>query len=106
MAVITGKLGQLQLLLVISALCGTFAAYNEVYPFRNVSLPWKNRVDDLVDRLSVPELIQLLWVSGPPGPITRLGLNPWQPDVECLHGDFDKNATSFPQAIGLAATFR
>ena len=88
----------------------TLALSSEDFPFRDVSRPWAERVDDLVARLTVEELVQQ--VAGGDGDgqgsaaIPRLGIGRWQTDVECLHGVVDENATSFPQAIGLAATFR
>ncbi|ESO88939.1 hypothetical protein LOTGIDRAFT_228908 [Lottia gigantea] len=44
--------------------------------------------------------------NGPAPAIPRLGVGPYQWDTECLHGDGEAGqATAFPQAIGLAATF-
>ncbi|KAI8783288.1 xylan 1,4-beta-xylosidase [Biomphalaria glabrata] len=83
------------------------------FPFQNTSLPWNVRVDDLVSRLSLDE-IQLQMArggagiyGGPAPPIPRLGIGPYNWDTECLRGDAKAsgNATAFPQAIGLAATF-
>ena len=82
------------------------------YPFQNTSLPWDKRVDDLVGRLTLDELVlQIARGGGPqngPAPaIDRLGILPYQWSTECLRGDVGAgNATSFPQAIGLSATFR
>ena len=47
-------------------------------------------------------------VNGGPAPaIENLGIGPYQWNTECLRGDVEAgNATSFPQAIGLAAAFR
>ncbi len=43
------------------------------------------------------------WAPG----IPRLGINPYPWGTECLRGDVDAGpATAFPQAVGLAATFR
>ncbi|XP_041352564.1 probable beta-D-xylosidase 5 [Gigantopelta aegis] len=82
------------------------------YPFRNTSLPWKDRVDDLVSRLTMEEIKEQMsrggaGPNGGPAPaIPRLGIKPYSWDTECLRGDAGAgNATSFPQAIGLAATF-
>ncbi|XP_067675251.1 uncharacterized protein [Haliotis asinina] len=82
------------------------------YPFRNTSLPWEDRVDDLVGRLALDE-IQLQMarggsgINGGPAPaISRLGIKPYVWDTECLRGDvWAGEATSFPQALGLAASF-
>lgn len=83
------------------------------YPFRNVSLSWTERVDDLVGRLTLDQIIQQLarggaGKNGGPAPaIESLGIGPYQWNTECLRGDVEAgNATSFPQAIGLAAAFR
>ncbi|ESO99214.1 hypothetical protein LOTGIDRAFT_239741 [Lottia gigantea] len=80
------------------------------FPFRNTSLLWDERVDDLVGRLTLDE-IQLQMakggagINGPAPAIDRLGIKPYQWDTECLHGDVGHNATAYPQSIGLAATF-
>ena len=83
------------------------------YPFRNTSLPWKERVDDLVSRLTMEEIKEQMSrggagpKGGPAPAITRLGIKPYSWNTECLRGDVGAgNATSFPQSIGLAATFR
>ncbi|XP_046354043.2 probable beta-D-xylosidase 2 [Haliotis rufescens] len=82
------------------------------YPFRNTSLPWEDRVNDLVGRLTLDE-IQLQMarggsgLNGGPAPaIPRLGIKPYSWNTECLRGDvWAGAATSFPQALGLAASF-
>ncbi|XP_048240193.1 probable beta-D-xylosidase 2 isoform X3 [Haliotis rufescens] len=82
------------------------------YPFRNTSLPWEDRVNDLVGRLTLDE-IQLQMARGGSGPnagpapaIPRLGIKPYSWDTECLRGDAGAgDATAFPQAIGLGASF-
>ncbi|XP_045198053.2 uncharacterized protein LOC123552448 isoform X2 [Mercenaria mercenaria] len=82
------------------------------FPFKNISLPWADRVNDIVKRLTLTELKDQLarGGSGPQGgparAIPRLGIGPYQWNEECLRGiAFMPNATAFPQAIGLAATF-
>ncbi len=83
------------------------------YPFRNISLPWEDRVNDLVGRLTLYE-IQLQMArggsginAGPAPAIPRLGIKPYSWDTECLRGDaWAGEATSFPQALGLGASFR
>ncbi|CAG5114564.1 unnamed protein product [Candidula unifasciata] len=83
------------------------------FPFWNTSLPWNERVDDLVSRLTLEE-IQLQMArggsgeyGGPAPAIPRLGIGAYNWDTECLRGDAETagNATAFPQALGLAATF-
>ncbi|XP_012939087.1 beta-D-xylosidase 1 [Aplysia californica] len=83
------------------------------FPFRNTSLPWDERVDDLVSRLTLQEVMVQMSrggageFGGPAPAIPRLGIGAYNWDTECLRGDSDavENATGFPQAIGLAATF-
>ncbi|XP_055955055.1 uncharacterized protein LOC126809597, partial [Patella vulgata] len=80
------------------------------YPFRNVSLSWDVRVDDLVGRLTLDEMtLQMAkggaGQNGPAPAISRLGIGPYQWNTECLHGSVGHNATSYPQSIGLAATW-
>ncbi|XP_069128912.1 uncharacterized protein [Argopecten irradians] len=82
------------------------------YPFRNTSLSYVERARDLVNRLNVSELILQMskgggGKNGGPAPsIPRLGIGPFQWDSECLRGDVGAgNATSYPQSIGLAASF-
>ncbi|KAK7480749.1 hypothetical protein BaRGS_00028010, partial [Batillaria attramentaria] len=83
------------------------------YPFRNVSLPWDERVADIVKRLTLEEMQGQMGrggagsVGGPAPAIERLGIGPYEFDTECLRGDASAPgpATSFPQALGLAASF-
>ncbi|KAK7107954.1 hypothetical protein V1264_015778 [Littorina saxatilis] len=83
------------------------------YPFQNSSLPWDERVNDLVSRLTLEEIqLQLSkgggWEGGGPAPaIPRLGIGPYQWWSNCGRGDVAApgNATAFPQTIGLAASF-
>ena len=86
-------------------------AESENFPFRNTSLPWDERVDDLVKRLTLEEMVlQMAYGGGNAGPcpaIERLGILPYNFNTECLRGVVAPNkATAFPQSIGLAATFR
>ncbi|XP_067674661.1 uncharacterized protein [Haliotis asinina] len=82
------------------------------FPFRNTSLSWEDRVDDLVGRLTLEEIMMQMTrggvspINGPTPPIPRLGIRPYSWDTECLRGDVKAgNATSFPEPIGLAASF-
>ncbi|XP_046550181.1 probable beta-D-xylosidase 2 [Haliotis rubra] len=82
------------------------------YPFRNISLPWEDRVNDLVGRLTLDEMkLQMSrggagTQAGPAPAIPRLGIKPYSWDTECLRGDVGAgDATSFPQSIGLGASF-
>lgn len=82
------------------------------FPFRNVSLPFDERVADLVSRLTVNELVDQMnrggggGDGGPVLPIERLGINEYWWGTECIHGDIYGNSTAFPQSVGLAATFK
>ena len=82
------------------------------FPFRNVSLSFQARVDDLVKRLTVQEIIQEMsrggggGDGGPVPAIERLEIGPYWWGTECIHGEISGASTSFPQSIGLAAAFR
>ncbi|KAK3600412.1 hypothetical protein CHS0354_026645 [Potamilus streckersoni] len=99
------------IVLVLSA--AVFQCYVcDLMPFRNTSLPWDTRVDDLVGRLTLDEImLQMSRGGGDPygGPapaIDRLGIGPYSWATECLRGQVSAGeATSFPQALGLAASF-
>lgn len=103
------KSGLFGLVLLISICQYSISA---LYPFRNVSLPWMQRVNDLVERLTINELISQMSHGGGPsggGPapgIPRLGIKPYSFATECIHGVMLRNATCFPQSIGIAAAFR
>ncbi|MEU7999155.1 glycoside hydrolase family 3 C-terminal domain-containing protein [Micromonospora sp. NPDC049060] len=61
-------------------------------------------VDDLLDRLTLPEKLGLLhqWQA----PVPRLGLPPFRTGTEALHGvAWLGKATVFPQAVGLASSW-
>ncbi|KAK7100470.1 uncharacterized protein [Littorina saxatilis] len=87
----------------------------EDYPFRNTSLPWDQRVDDVVSRLTIKEMQGLMGRCGmgrpnggyPGAAIPRLGIKPFQFWAICDRGAENTfgNATNFPQDIGLAASF-
>ena len=79
------------------------------FPFQNPTLAWDKRVDDLVSRLTLNEVVQQTTANYKPSgtpEISRLGVKPYQWIAECLRGYAYKNATAFPQAIGLGASFR
>ncbi|WP_165021270.1 glycoside hydrolase family 3 C-terminal domain-containing protein [Dysgonomonas sp. ZJ279] len=73
-----------------------------VEPYKNVSLNFDERADDLLSRLTLEEKALMLRYDSPE--IKRLGIpahNFWN---ECLHGVARSGvATVFPQAIGMAA---
>ena len=83
------------------------------FPFRNISLPWHERVDNLVGLLNLTEIMLQMAKGGagekggPAPAIDRLNIGPYQWNEECLRGAASAGeATAFPQSIGLAAAFR
>jgi beta-glucosidase len=75
------------------------------FPFQNPSLSTEARVNDLVSRLTLEEKVNQMLNSTPA--IPRLGIPPYDWWNECLHGvaRTEYHTTSYPQAIGMAATF-
>ena len=71
-------------------------------PFRDESLPIEQRVEDLLQRMTVNEKIDLLRATSPEN--KRLGFPKYYHGNEALHGIVRPGRfTVFPQAIGLAA---
>jgi beta-glucosidase len=98
------------LLLFVGLLNGDIGKSDQDFPFRNVTLDWSVRVDDLVSRLSPHEIIDQMayaggWDAGVTPPIPRLSILPYSWGTECLRGDVSENSTGFPQAINLASTW-
>jgi beta-glucosidase len=75
------------------------------YPFQNPSLPIEKRVDNLVSLLTLDEKISQMVNNSPA--IPRLGIPAYNWWNETLHGVARSpyHVTSFPQAIGMAATW-
>jgi beta-glucosidase len=74
------------------------------YNFRNASLSLEARVDDLLKQLTLEEKISMLGNNSKS--IDRLGISAYNWWSEALHGVARAgNATVFPQAIGMAASF-
>jgi beta-glucosidase len=82
----------------------SFKASAYAFPFLDPSLPIDTRVDLLMDNLTLREKVSQM-MNDPPS-IPRLGIPAYEWWSEALHGvAWSGNATVFPQAIGLAATF-
>lgn len=81
-----------------------FFAQNTAYPFQDATLDPNSRAQDIVDRLTLDEKISQMQDVAPA--IARLGIPEYNWWNECLHGVARAGAaTSFPQAIGMAATW-
>jgi len=93
------------LLVFISGTISVIAQNKFDYPFQNPSLSITARVNDLVSRLTLEEKVNQMLNSTPA--IPRLGIPPYDWWNECLHGvaRTKYHTTSYPQAIGMAATF-
>ena len=84
------------------------------YPFRDPKLGWQERVNDLVNRLTLEEIVNQTFVSNVDGvweqsvvpAIPRLNIKPFVWKTDCTRGIAHTKATAFPQDIGLAASFR
>ena len=86
----------------------TFFSVNNIaqtYPFQNPDLPIDQRVNDLVSRLTLEEKVYQMINAAPA--IERLGIPAYNWWNEALHGVARSPypVTSFPQAIGMAATW-
>jgi beta-glucosidase len=75
------------------------------YPFRNSSLSFDARVNDLVSRLTLEEKVAQMLNTAPA--IERLGIPAYEWWNESLHGVARTpfRVTVYPQTIGMAATF-
>ncbi|MCL2444387.1 MAG: glycoside hydrolase family 3 C-terminal domain-containing protein, partial [Treponema sp.] len=73
------------------------------YPFLDPTLPLKDRVNDLISRLTLEEKAGFIPTRNQP--VERLGIKAWAIGAEGAHGYVDRegNNTTFPQTIGLAA---
>ena len=72
--------------------------------YKNTSLPFEDRVEDLVSQMTLEEKIGQLKFEAPA--IERLDVPSYNWWNECLHGVARSGkATVFPQAIGMAATW-
>ena len=89
---------------LLFCLSGNFIFAQNTLPFRNSNLSIDARVTDILKRLTLEEKISLLGYQSKP--VTRLGIPAYNWWNEALHGVARAgNATVFPQAIGMAASF-
>lgn len=73
-------------------------------PYRDTALPLAERARDLLSRLDLAEKVAFLHQRVPAVP--RLGLDEFRTGTEALHGvAWLGTATTFPQPVGLAATW-
>ncbi|OEJ43396.1 sugar hydrolase [Streptomyces agglomeratus] len=73
-------------------------------PFRDPHLPFGERADDLLGRLTLDERIAMLHQFTPA--VDRLGLPAFRTGQEALHGvAWTGPATVFPQSVGLGASW-
>lgn len=93
------------LILCISALCGVHAVAQYEYPFQDPDKTVEERADNIVSLLTLEEKIGQMMNNAPA--IERLGIPAYNWWNECLHGVARSpyRVTSFPQAIGMAATW-
>lgn len=94
--------------LVLLALGAAGGAASAPPQWKNTSLPFAERADDLVASLTILEKLSQMDSNG--GPIPRLNISAMVWGNECLHGVVNRikggiGATVFPQPIALAATF-
>ncbi len=91
------------LFLLVWGVASTVIAQDSL-AFMNPDLSFKERVDDLVSRMTLEEKVSQMRYDAPA--IPRLNIPEYNWWNECLHGVARAGvATVFPQAIGLAATF-
>lgn len=93
-----------KLLLTLLTTAAFTAASAQILPYQDASLPVEQRVDDLMQRLTLEEKTQLM-MNGSPA-IPRLGIPKFDWWSEALHG-VGRNglATVFPSCIGMACSF-
>ncbi len=90
--------------LLVAALLPTSGACAQTPAYQNQDLPFADRVNDLVGRMTLEEKVSQMKDVAPA--IPRLGIPEYNWWNEALHGIARSGlATVFPQAIGFAATW-
>jgi beta-glucosidase len=98
------NLQPLLLILLLIFLTQNLLIAQPEYPFQNPLLTMEERLNDLLDRLTLEEKTAMMLYNSPG--VERLDISPYNWWNESLHGiGRAGKATVFPQAIGLAATF-
>lgn len=98
------KMKQLTVAVFTFIVAASCSEKKQDYPFRNPDLPIDQRIDDLLGRLTPEEKIGQMMNQTPA--IERLGIPAYDWWNEALHGIARAGqATVFPQAIAMAATF-
>jgi len=98
------KLSSAALVVLFQCLFVLMAEAQPILPFQNPNLSVRERVDDLVSRMTLDEKVSQMVHEAPA--IDRLRIPQYNWWNECLHGVARAGiATVFPQAIGLGAAW-
>ncbi len=93
-----------RLSVIVAILAGVCAAYAQKPAYQDESLPIPQRVEDLLQRMTVEEKIDLMRATSPAN--ERLGIAKYYHGNEALHGVVRPGRfTVFPQAIALASSW-
>ena len=104
MATYSKKIAEFVVLFLLSLVCLTLNAQETQFPYQDECLSIDERVDDLISRMTLKEKVSQMMNKAPA--IPRLNIPEYEWWNECLHGVARAGeATVFPQAIGLAATW-
>jgi len=99
------RLLHLRIYITVFLLALARLSHAQQYPFENYKLPFDQRVDDLVSRLTLEEKVFQMLNAAPAIPRLKIPAYDWW--NETLHGVARTpfKVTVFPQAIAMAATF-